>query len=516
MLQKQIDLSELIRVIQSHGSKQANSLFMTKQKDTKIPRLARKFAFEKNLDERAWANEICGGSENSASYVWHKSILRKRLLQHLFHLEIRTGSARRKAIYRSQQNVFIVKMLILLGARKTAMSLIPTAMKLTTEFELTSDRINLLEVLCDNASLNGWRRKFEGYNHKLRAARELRMAEAEATSLVQQIDVESVGRALPSMRTQQFAASATQTARILLREFPTYNVGLAYYHVAIAATQLEDNYVRGITLCEDAKKFLSRFPTVHTPATQGEFELNRLWMALSSRSYETAAESAAHCHELFRDGSNNWFIAREYDFLLKMHTKQWREAAELQRLIVGHNRFSSQPEQVQQKWKLFGHYAALTSRAGHPSVPSARSKAFRKIMSELPVYRRDKSGYNASLFILQYLILASSGNPNALIDRSDAMTKYVNRYFHSLHDTQLYAFLKTLSILTNSDFDVEKTSKRAKRYIEQFSAFGGEKVDETQVLPFDMMWEWITNWIGTNPKFREVSQSSKQVSSGAS
>jgi hypothetical protein len=135
-------------------------------------------------------------------------------------------------------------------------------------------------------------------------------------------------------------------------------------------------------------------------------------------------------------------------------------------------------------------------------------------MSELPVYHKDKAGYNASLFFLQYLIHASSGNPNALIDRSDAMTKYVNRYFHGLHDTNLYAFLKTLLILTNSDFDVEKTKKRSKRYIEQFTAFGREKVDETQVLPFDMMWEWITNWVKTSPKFREVTQFSRPASNG--
>jgi hypothetical protein len=497
MLSTQIDLGELIRIIQANGNKYAISLFNPKGKDTKIRRLARKFASQKNPDERAWALEIFGDTENSTSYMWHRAQLRRALLDRIFNLEIRTGAERRKAIYRLRKSIFLIKTLLLLGARRTAMSLVPVTMKTAKEFELTSDRVALLEVQCANASLNGWRLKFERYDKEMREAMRLLVAESEITSLIQQIDVESVGRARPSPRALKLCQTAPYDARMIFREFPTFNVGLTYYRVGVSAAQMENDFKRGLALCEQAVAFLGRFPKLYTSGTQGEFELNRLWMALASRSFEEATEYAERCQTLFREGTNNWFIAREFEFLLCMHTEQWPAAVALHKLVVNQSRFPSQPEQVQQKWELFGHYAALTFEAGLKNFAAMKSNAFRKIVHEVPIYHQDKNGYNASLLILQYLILALQRDRRELLDKSEAMAKYVYRNFRGLHDGQLYAFLKTLLVLTTTDFDVEKTKIHARRYIEQFSTYGREKVDETQTLPFDLMWGWIVNSLGS-------------------
>ncbi len=489
----QADLSELIRIIRSYGNKRANSLFRPRKKNTKIQQLARKFAFEKNRDEHAWALEICGDSEKSNSYVTHRSLLRRELLDRVFHFDISNGTAHRKAIYRLRKLIFLIKVLLLFGARRTAMSLVPPAMKIATEYESTSDRIDLLETLSSNASLNGWKQKFERYDRALREAMRLRAAEAEITSLDRHIDVESVGRARPSKRAQRLAETAPLDALILFKDFPTFNVGLAYYRISVSSAQTRNNFELGLALCKKAQAFLSRFPKLFTAASQGEFELNRLWMALASRSYPAAEESALRCRQLFREGTNNWFIAQEYEFLLRMHTKQWSEAVQLHERAVNHNRFPLQPEQVRQKWELFSHYAALTSEIRQKKFPIAMNNEFGMIASKIPIYHKDKADYNTSLHILQYLILVVHGDQQSLEEKSDAIDKYIYRNFKGHHEQQSYAFLKTLSLLIHSNFDVERTKTRARRYIEQFSDFGHEKVDETQTLPFDLMWEWVTN-----------------------
>ncbi len=425
----QVDLIELIRIIRANGNKRANSLFDVKEKNTKIRQLARKFAFEKNRDEHAWALELFEDSEHSTLYKWYRTTLRRELIGQLFHLEIKIGTERRKAMYNLRKSVFAVKVLLLFGARRTAMSLIPVAMKTAETFELTSDRIALLEALSSNAALNGWRQKFERYNQELREAMRLRVAEVEITSLGQQLDVESVGHAHPTPRAKSLADTVPQEARVLFRDFPTFNVGLSYYHIAISSAQTLNNFERGLAQCTEALWFLSRFPKLNTSATQGEFELNRLWMALASRLYKDAAEYAARCQKLFRQGTNNWFIAQEYEFLLLMHTKQWNEATALHEQVVMQNRFSSQPEQVRQKWELFGHYVGLTSDSGLKHFPASKTTEFGKILHEIPIYHQDKGGYNISLFILQYLILVSRGDLKTLMEKSDTMSKFIYRTF---------------------------------------------------------------------------------------
>ena len=241
-----------------------------------------------------------------------------------------------------------------------------------------------------------------------------------------------------------------------------------------------------------------------TDPIRGEFELKRLWLAIASKNYEMAKSAAMECEQSFKAGTNNWFIAKEYEFFLLMHTKQWQQAAEFHKLIVNHQRFPSQPEQVQQKWILFGYYAALVSTAQTSSIPSTQKRAFNKILREVPIYKKDKAGYNASLYILQYLILASHRDYDGLVAKSEGIAKYINRYLRGRTDTQLYGFLKTLLALKKYDFDVLKTRKRAKKYIEQFNRFGREKVDETQTLPYSMMWAWILEWIKPFAEMRKA------------
>jgi hypothetical protein len=491
----QTDLGELIRIIQSNGNKQSNSLFAIKEKDTIIRRLARKFAFEKNRDEHAWALEICGESEHSTSYTWHRAQLRRELLDQVFHLEIRTGPQRRKATYKLLKSIFLIRTLLLFGARRTAIALVPAAMKIAKEYELTADRIHLLDTLCSNASLNGWRLKFERYSHELHEMTRLRLAEVEITALERQIDIENIGRARPSAFALRLAETAPHEALVLFREFPTFNIGIAYYRIATSAAQMTGDFKRGLTLHENAQEFLSRFPKLHTAGTKGEFELNRLSMALASGSFEAAAKIAAECQKLFLEGTNNWFIAQELTFILLMHTKQWPEAIHLHQHIVTQRRFPAQTDQVKQKWELFGHYAALIPEVGKTHSFVKKSNDFEKLLHDVPIYHQDKEGYNTSLFILQYLILASNRDIKALTEKSEAMAKFVYRNFRGLHNEKPYAFLKTLLILNNSDFDVKKAKIRAKRYIEVFSAQGSEKVDETQILPFEVMWDLITNWL---------------------
>ena len=494
---KQVDLSELVRIIQSNGNKQSYSLFNVKEKNTKVRRLARKFAFEKNRDEPAWALEICGDSENSNSYAAQRSLLRRELLGLVFHLDISSGTERRKAMYKIRKSIFLMKVLLLFGARQTAMTLISPAMKIAKEFELTSDRVELLEALSSHAALNGWRLKFERYDRELHEAMRLRMVEAEITSLDRQIDVESVGHTRPSIRAQKLAKSAPHDAQILFRDNPTFNVGLAYYRIAVSSAQTTSNFKLGLELCHKAQTFLSRFPKLFTDTSKGEFELNRLWMALASRLYDVGAAAALECQKLFREGTNNWFIAKEYEFLLLMHTKQWPEAIQLYRNVATHNRFYMQPEHVRQKWELFGHYSTLTSKIGKEQDPTSMSTAFRKIAHKIPRYQEDSADYNSSLHILQYLILAVHKDQKTLSEKSEGMAKYISRNFRERRNGQLYAFMMTLQILTKTDFDVEHTKIRAKQYIEQFKSASRERVDETQTLPFDLMWDWITNSIGS-------------------
>jgi hypothetical protein len=227
----------------------------------------------------------------------------------------------------------------------------------------------------------------------------------------------------------------------------------------------------------------------------GQFALKRLTSAIAIQDFRSARKAVQTCEQCFPQSSNNWFVWKESELHLLLHSQEWLAASALHKQIVDHDRFPVQPEQVQQKWSLLGYYTAFAVWAQEPSAPGTVMKDFNKVLREVAIYKRDKAGYNAALYTLQYLILASRGDHDGLIKKSEAIVKYMDRYLRGRHETQLYGFLKTLVLLNKYDYDVSRVRKKAHRYIEQFRRFGRETVDETQTLRFDTMWEWIVGWV---------------------
>ncbi len=491
---KSQQIREIIRIINSFGDKGSKAVLAPKKNHSKILTLAQKFASQGNDDEQAWAREISGSSIEDNTYRLIRSRLRRLLLGRLFHLDIRTGSLLRKATYRNAKEVFCIRILLMFGARGTAMWLIPRALERARKFELTSDRIELLLLLRRNAMVNGDKTKFAQYNYELEEAEQFRTAEMKLHAMNEAINVELVGKAEISEKVHSLVKESRPVAARLFEECPTFNVGLDYFLIATLAAESSNDYGENVHLCQQAEQFLRGFPLLNNPVAEGQFAIKRMTSAIAIRDWESARSALPICEASFSAVTNTWYVWKEYEFLQLMHTEQLREANELHQNIVTSARFASQPEQVRQKWTLFGHYAELAFWTLDQSVPLLRRKNFEKIARELPIYKRDKAGYDAALLILQQLLFASSGDRDGMIQKADSLKRYITRYLKNQHDTQLYAFLKMLILLQKCDFDIARTEARGKRYIEQFSRYGHEIVDEKQTLPYDLMWQWIAEW----------------------
>ncbi len=484
-------LRELELIIRNFGDKTTKSLFLPNKKNTQLRLLARKISTRAEVDERKWAKEICGAFESDQTYIRLRSQLKRRMFGYFFHFDIRTGAEIRKAVYRSAQDVFFIRMLIIFGARKVAMLHIPRALERARKYELTQDRIELLLLLRQDSTLNGYRTKFAQYARELHEAESLRSAEMRLREMSDEINVELVGRAETSAKAKALARAAQPEAENFFSQFPTFNIGLNYYRIATLASESIDDTRKTIRLCHDAEQFLNRFPHLVSPLPIGQFAIKRMGVAFSAGSFDAALSAKSVCETSFPEGHNNWFIWKEIEFLICMHTNRFTEAITIHKEIVSHDRFPSQTEQVREKWALFGHYAALASGKEKALSSSATKKTLDKILHEVPIYKRDKAGYNAALLILQQLILASKGDLDGMIVKSDALQQYISRNLRNRREKQLYGFMKTLLILNKYDFDMEKVNKRAKRYIEQFHKISHAKIDETQTLPYPMMWAWI-------------------------
>jgi uncharacterized protein YdeI (YjbR/CyaY-like superfamily) len=496
-------LRELELIIRNFGNKSTKSLFLPNKKNTQLRLLARKISTRAEVDERKWAKEICGTFESDQTYIRLRSQLKRRMFGYFFHFDIRTGAEIRKAVYRSAQDVFFIRMLIIFGARKVAIMHIPRALERARKYELTRDRIELLLLLRSNATLNGDGTKFAHYARELNEVESIWTAEMRMQAMNEEIGVELAVRVNPNEKVKVLAKLAYPEAAMLFKLHPTFNIGLNYFRIATLASQIAEDSKQTFDRCTQAELFLSRFSHLVSPLHIGQFAITRMNSAFSVGNFDAALSAKSTCEASFPKGQNNWFIWKEIEFLIYMHINRFTEAMAIHKEIVSHDRFPSQTEQVREKWALLGHYAALAAGREKSSISSATRKAFAKILREVPIYTRDKAGYNAALLILQQLIFAFTGNLDGMIVKSDALKRYIERHLRGRHETHLYAFIKSLLILQKYDFDLEKVQKRTKKYVEQFKRNDHKKIDETQTLRYDYMWAWILEGVELGLKLRE-------------
>jgi hypothetical protein len=487
-------ISELVRIIYAFGNKRTKSLFRADSKN-QLSQLAIHFREGGKRDEAVWARKITGFGHRTQSYVRLRSALKQRLIDDLFHLEFQTGSALRKAMYRNLKLMFAVRTLLLLGARQTAMGIAALAMKRAKTYELTADIIELTRILRTQASLEGKRFWFEKYQGEFERAVKLRAAEERLAYFFERLQVETAVTATKSERALSMTRSMLEESYEIFEEFPTFNIGLNYFRLAAQIYSILDDWTSCMKICERAPKFLAEFPKLVSPAHEGYFAIRRLTSSFSVGNLEKADDAARDCDRLYPAGDNNWFVAKEYEFLLRMHSGATDEAALIHTRVTTHPRFETQLEQVREKWQLYGHYLIFVESESLHYHPSFEKNPLAKLVRDVPVYAKDKVGYNMSLLILQYLILVRTGNLDEIVRRADALSQYLRRHLDDRRSTQLYAFISALVLLERHEFDVPKVQRIGAKHVQQLSMVTGkEPIDEVQVLPFPVMWQIIANW----------------------
>ncbi|HEY3874478.1 MAG TPA: hypothetical protein VGM92_03300 [Candidatus Kapabacteria bacterium] len=466
---------------------------MPNKKKTQLRLLAQKFLEPGRKNEKSIADEIFRTSEHDQTYVRLRSQLKRRLVGLLFHLDIRTGSELRKQTYRSAQDVFVIRVLLMLEARIVATWLLPRALDRARKYELTQDLIELLQVVRRNATLNGDRKRFAEISLELEEARAVRAAEIRLQDLNERISVELATTANPSVETISFSQRTFPEVERLYKRFPTFNVSLLYYRLGTFCSELTSDYSWTYALCDEADAFLSKYPEHGSPLHRGQFAIKRLTSSFSIRNREGFLSALAACEEAFPIGNNNWFLWKEMEVVYSFHEEKWEKASTTYTEIISHSRFDSQPESVRQKWTMYHLYLDFFSMIEAGGEPKAQH--FSRLLKNVPIYKKDKAGYNAALIILQCLVLARRGNLNGLIGQCDVIRKYIDRYMRKQHHKQLFGFFRTILLLVKYDFDVAKTEIKAAKYIAQMKRYGHEKVDQGQTVRFELSWFYISRGV---------------------
>lgn len=440
-------------------------------------------------DEEA-AQLLCNNNHHNLTYRLLKSRLKKKMLNTLFFLETHKYLDEEYyiAYYQCTREYEFLRILAKNGCREAALDLAHSMIKTAMKYKLTDMVLHTAVLLRNQYGFRGMKKKYEYY--KLLVNHTLKVFEAEllAKQFYEDIMVAHARSGNPHHELIQNNKRYIRKLQKLSRKYDSYTLDTFLYRGWISHCEVTGDYEKALKLCDKAIRNIKERHSFCEDKIMAVFYLNKLELCLHLKNYEQGRVATAICKFLYPKGSSNQLIFYEYYFLLAMHMGCYAEAAEQLQEAKGHHRFEFLTEEHREKWKIFEAYLQFV-------YPAINSKfKIEKFLNEVPIFSKDKGGYNISILIAQILLLLAKENYMAIKEKENGLNIYCKRYVKKNSNYRSCYFTKLLLLMLRYDFDYRKIKQRANAYLDKLK---GEKkkygsgIETIEVIPYETLWEEI-------------------------
>jgi hypothetical protein len=168
-----------------------------------------------------------------------------------------------------------------------------------------------------------------------------------------------------------------------------------------------------------------------------------------------------------------------------MHTSQFGKAASIFDQVLKHPSFGSYPAANIEKWKIFEAYLEY---ANPISTQVRRKFNVSKFLNEVPVFSKDKSGYNLTIILAQVILAVKTNEFHRVIERAESLKVYLSRHVKKEKHVRSYYFLKMLQVMIRYEFDPVKTAQIADKFLVKMKQSGPASPESSEVIPYEWIW----------------------------
>jgi hypothetical protein len=487
-MKKLIEMSQLVTDFIDAST--LKHLFKQDSNDPKAYRLLEGIINKKYNDDKEAAKDLYNSSPDNKSYLMLKSRTKERMLNLIFTMDNnrRMKSSYQKALFSTSRNLVAARLLILRGMRNVAVDFLKSAALTSEKFQFTDFELSAARQLRLHETFAGTEKKMKKHDAIIKSKTELLNAEIEMEYLMGKIFVQIRKTAAPKEKLRLISAESFNSAKKIFKKHRSHSLIVNYYRIAIFFNHSHGYHNEVIKSCNECEKYLKNHSVFTDHAFLSELALQKLDTSLYLKDYTLGKESAAVCRSYFNPGYINWLIFLEYYFLLCLHSQNYYEAQKVFNEVITHPKFSTYPPERLEKWKIFEAYLFYI-------LPeNAKQKNFNvfRFINEVPIFSKDKRGYNLSIIIAQIALLIKMGDFEKVMDKFNSLKSYSGRYVSKTRNPRSFYFVKMLLLMVKYDFDPQKTNSIANKFFVKLrqSTIGNQGELETlEVIPYDILWE---------------------------
>lgn len=465
---------------------------------TKSARLLRA-ALAAGETEASVSATISHTNSKEPSYKVLKSITRNRLLNSCFNLTLKRAGYSKyfQDIYKNDRLTFLAKLLVGIGARKTATLIADAALKESVRLELATNVIENAVILRQTSLLMGKENRHAYYTRQINHWLGVRATELDLEGMYDALRIRYAKRAEPRQGDIDRAIDASEVARSRMRVYSTVNVTLYSYRILTLRAQITKNYEACLNLCHEAEQFIQSRPDFSNPARVAEFAIKRLVCCIHLKDLTQGRQASLTCAQAYKAGTNNWYVYAEHAFLLYTACLDFQSARTLWTEVTNTYNFLAQSETRKDRWIIFDLYLQLIEGKLNASsvIPFTNALTFQDFLSKVPTASIDKAGYNFALIVIHILYLIQQNDWASILERLEAVKSYRVRHLKT-KNSQAALFLQVLADIERNRTLIRVPLSYQKQASHLRGGLDSSVLEGLQIVPFDYLLSWVNRRMG--------------------
>jgi hypothetical protein len=453
------------------------------------------------IQENRWKNdaeaeqELYGKELNIKTFEMLKTRAKEHLVNMIFQLDTQKKfkSSYDRAYYKCCKNLMAGVILLLQNKQKIGLNHLNLANRVAEKHHLTDLQVVSLRQLRYYASFSLSVKKFKDINLKLKHLLNIQLAELKCEEFDQELIIDTASSITQSTQFSEKAGNYYKNVKEIFTKHPTHSIRLSMVRIGLRYYDSIKKYQNVISLANGYIEYLNHNPHLLQRVRLGEMNLHKLNASLQLRDYKQGTKIAEECGSLFNPGSLNWLVYLETYFMLCLQTGEYSKALSIYKDVITHPAFNTYPSGRKEQWRL---YEAYLNYAHTGSITNAKKFNVFKFVNEVPLYSKDKAGYNISILVAQIILLLKVADYDKIISRNESLKLYISRHVKRENSPRTYYFLKMLLVMIKYDFNPDKTKKIAQKFFDRMQEKGvNSEIEEMEIIPYDILWSQVLNML---------------------
>lgn len=447
------------------------------------------------------ASEVMFGADpGNRNYRNAKGKLRQKLLNHLYFLDYdkEAYTQYEKMRYECMHALHQCKILLHENAEDIAQRLLPALIKTSREYEFVDIVVQGLTLLRDEYARQGKTSSFLEAQEELTNYREFEKVVQESEELYNQALV-YINKSQSAQ--QEILDDIPFTIQRIRQHGIDYNstyLEILSSKLAIIHNKLVWNFEDNIALCTNLEnKFLNRHNhDINVPLNKGSIAFEKMEGYIYLENTQDGAAYADRAWDLYKNGSDEWFLFGEYYFLLLMKGELWAEATDIYRKVRTNKNYNTLNEDDQERWQIYRAYLLFFNdtkllRWGFDLDEFKHSN---------PDFTREQTGYNIATLIVQFMYLFREGHIDLLREKVEELAKHNSVHLDKRHNYRNSIFIRLVLIILEKNFDYTAVFEKGQNYQKKLkrTKIPVDRFMDMEIVPYERLWLHVLDNLKSN------------------